>query len=213
MHLTASSWNIDFSFLISLSFFLPFLLSFLLSFFFYFSFFLSPWSRAFPEKLPSSHVVKKFPALYETRKFITAFNARHLSLYWAISIQFMPSIPLPEDSSEYCPPIYAWVFYVVSFPQVSPLKPCMHLPSPPYVPHSTPLSFFTIWPPEQHVVSSTDQSAPHYVVFSTPLLHRHSLAQIFSSTPYYQTSSAYVPHQCERPSFTPIQKTGIFIVL
>jgi hypothetical protein len=30
------------------------------------------------------------------------------------------------------PPIYAWVFQVVSFPQVSPLKPCMHL----YFPHT-----------------------------------------------------------------------------
>jgi len=205
MHLTASSWNIDFTFFISLS--LSFFLSFISSFF------LSPWNRAFPEKLPSSHVVKKFPALYETRKFITAFNARHLSLYWAISIQFMPSIPLPQDSSEYCPPIYAWVFHVVSFPQVSPPIFCMHLPSPPYVPHSTPLSFFTIWPPEQHVVSSTDQSAPHYVVFSTPLLHRHSLAQIFSSTPYYQTPSAYVPPSMWATKFHTHTKTGIFIVL
>jgi hypothetical protein len=25
------------------------------------------------------------------------------------------------------PSIYVWVFQVVSFPQVSPLKPCMHL--------------------------------------------------------------------------------------
>ena len=36
-----------------------------------------------------------------------------------------------EDPSEYCPPIYAWVFQVVSFPQVSPPKPCMYLSSPP----------------------------------------------------------------------------------
>jgi hypothetical protein len=27
-----------------------------------------------------------------------------------------------------------------SFPQVSPLKPCMHLSSPPYVPHVLPIS-------------------------------------------------------------------------
>jgi hypothetical protein len=30
---------------------------------------------------------------------------------------------------------------MVSFPQVSPLKPCMHLSSPPYVPHVLPISF------------------------------------------------------------------------
>ena len=44
----------------------------------------------------------------------------------------MPHIPLPEDPSYY-PPIYAWVFQVVSFPQVSPPKTCTHLSFPPYV--------------------------------------------------------------------------------
>jgi hypothetical protein len=42
-----------------------------------------------------------------------------------------PTQPL-DDPFQYYPPIYAWVFQVVSFPQVSPLKPCMHLSSPPY---------------------------------------------------------------------------------
>ena len=31
-------------------------------------------------------------------------------------------IPLPEDPSEYYPPIYAWVFQVVSFPSGFPTK-------------------------------------------------------------------------------------------
>ena len=35
-----------------------------------------------------------------------------------------PHIPFPEDPSLYYPPIYAWVSQVVSFPQVSPPKPC-----------------------------------------------------------------------------------------
>jgi len=34
---------------------------------------------------------------------------------------------------------------------------------------------------------------PHYAVFSTPLLPRPSQTQIFPSTPYSQTPSAYVP--------------------
>ena len=34
-----------------------------------------------------------------------------------------PYIPLPEDASLYYPPTYAWVFQVVSFPQVSPPNP------------------------------------------------------------------------------------------
>ena len=38
--------------------------------------------------------VKKFPAFYGTRSFITAFtSARHLSLSWASSIQSIPARP------------------------------------------------------------------------------------------------------------------------
>jgi len=41
----------------------------------------SPWSRVLLDKLTVSQLVKKFPAFYETGKFITAFtSARHLSL-------------------------------------------------------------------------------------------------------------------------------------
>jgi len=39
-------------------------------------------------------------------------------------------------------------FKWVSFPQVSPTKPCIHLSSPPYVLHSPPTPFFSIWSPE-----------------------------------------------------------------
>jgi hypothetical protein len=42
---------------------------------------LTPWSRVLPEKLKRSELLKKFPAFYGTRRFITAFKrARHLSL-------------------------------------------------------------------------------------------------------------------------------------
>ena len=52
---------------------------------------LTPYSRVLPEKLTVPHLVKKFPAFYEHRKFITVFaSARHLSLISASSIQFMP---------------------------------------------------------------------------------------------------------------------------
>jgi hypothetical protein len=41
----------------------------------------TPWSRVPLEKLTVSQLVKKFPAFYGTRRFITAFTrARHLSL-------------------------------------------------------------------------------------------------------------------------------------
>jgi len=49
---------------------------------------LTPWSRDLLEKLTGFQLVKKFPAVYGTRKFITAFtSALHQSLLsWAIYI-------------------------------------------------------------------------------------------------------------------------------
>jgi len=45
---------------------------------------LTPWSRVLLQKLTGSQLVKKFPAFYGTRRFITAFtSACHLSLSWA----------------------------------------------------------------------------------------------------------------------------------
>jgi len=42
---------------------------------------LTPYSTVLLEKLTVSQLVKKFPAFYGTRRFITAFtSARHLSL-------------------------------------------------------------------------------------------------------------------------------------
>jgi hypothetical protein len=42
---------------------------------------LTPWSRVLFEKLTVLQLVKKFPAFYGTRKFITTFtSARHMSL-------------------------------------------------------------------------------------------------------------------------------------
>ena len=47
------------------------------------------------EQRPSGlQLVKKFPTFYGTRRFITAFrSARHLSLSWARSIQYIPPHP------------------------------------------------------------------------------------------------------------------------
>ena len=51
-----------------------------------------------------------------------------------------PQTQLPEDPSEYDLPVYAWVFLVVSFPQVSPPKPCVPLSCLQYVLHAPPIS-------------------------------------------------------------------------
>jgi hypothetical protein len=48
---------------------------------------LTPWSRVLLEKLTGLQLVKKFPAFYGTRKFITAFTSTlHMSVSWASSI-------------------------------------------------------------------------------------------------------------------------------
>jgi hypothetical protein len=49
---------------------------------------LTPWSRAPLEKQTVTQLVKKFPAVYGARRFITMFTiVRHWSLLWAIRIQ------------------------------------------------------------------------------------------------------------------------------
>jgi hypothetical protein len=49
---------------------------------------LTPWSRVLLEKLTGPQLVKKFPAFYGARNFITAFtSALQLPLPWASSIQ------------------------------------------------------------------------------------------------------------------------------
>ena len=49
---------------------------------------LTPWCRVLLEKLAGLQLVKKFPAFYGPRRFITAFTSfRHPSLSWASPIQ------------------------------------------------------------------------------------------------------------------------------
>ena len=58
----------------------------------------TPWSAVLPEKLTVCQPVKKFPAFYGTRRFITTSkSARHLSLSWASSIQSMPPSQLDNQ--------------------------------------------------------------------------------------------------------------------
>jgi hypothetical protein len=54
------------------------------------------------------------------------------------------------------------VFQVISFPQVSPPKSCVHLCSPPYVIHALPISFFSIWSSE-NMFSLTEFITEHNV--------------------------------------------------
>ena len=54
--------------------------------------------QSLPEKLKRYKVLKKFPAFFGTRRFITAFTRdRHLSLSWARLVQSMPPPPHPTS--------------------------------------------------------------------------------------------------------------------
>jgi hypothetical protein len=61
---------------------------------------LTPWSRILLEKLTSLQPVKEFPALYGTRKFITAFTGPVTCPYHepARSSPYL-HISIPEDPS------------------------------------------------------------------------------------------------------------------
>jgi len=55
---------------------------------------LTSWCRVLFEKLTGLQLVKKFPAFYETRRFITELRSlRHPSLSWASPIQSIISSP------------------------------------------------------------------------------------------------------------------------
>jgi hypothetical protein len=77
---------------------------------------------------------------------------------------------------------------VVSFPHVSPPKPCMYLFPPPYVLHVPPI--LSISSLEWYLVRTADHKAPDYVVSCTPVLTSLLLGpNILLSTLFWNTFS------------------------
>ena len=96
---------------------------------------LTPWCRVLLEKLTGLQLVKKFPAFYGTRRFITAFTSlRQASLSWASPIQSM----YPHPTS--------WRFILI-------LSTHLHLGLPSGLPSSFPSK--TIYTPLSSPIRAT----------------------------------------------------------
>jgi hypothetical protein len=167
---------------------------------------LTPHSTVLLEKLTGLQLVKKFPAFYVTRMFITALSsARRLSLSWASSIQSMPT-----NST-------TWRSILILHSHLRLVLPSGHFPSgfphqnPVYTPHSSTratctahlilLDFITrtMLGEEYRSWSSSLRSFLHSPVTSSLVA-----PNILPNTPFLKHPQPTFLPQCERPSFTPI---------
>jgi hypothetical protein len=141
---------------------------------YFLTYLITTWRRVLLETLTGSQLVKKFPAFYGTRKFITVFtSACHLSLFWASSIQSIP----PQPTS------WNFILLLSSTPGSSKWSLSLRFPhqNPVYAPPLLHARYmhrpsYSSWfcHPNKYLVCSTDHHAPHYVVFSIPLSSRLS---------------------------------------
>jgi hypothetical protein len=92
------------------------------------------------------------------------------------------------------------------FPFVFPTKtPYAPLVFPHNLLHDSPILLFLIWSPELYLLRSTHHLAPHYVVFSKPLLPPPSKAHTFSLKSFFQKLQIRFFPQCEWPRAKLIQ--------
>ena len=111
-------------------------------------------------------LVKKFPAFYRTRRFITTFtSACHLSVSWDTLIQSIPPHPTSWRLilNIILPSMRGSPKWSLSL-RFHPPEPCIHLSSPPYALHALSNVFFLVLSPEQYWVRNTDHKASHCVV-------------------------------------------------
>jgi hypothetical protein len=84
---------------------------------------LIPCSRVLLEKLTGPQLVKKFPTfLWKPKVHYLIKKCLPATYPYSEPARSSPCphIPFPKGPSQYCSPIYAQVFQVVSFPQVTP---------------------------------------------------------------------------------------------
>ena len=150
---------------------------------------LTSWKRIVLDKLTGFQLIKKLPAVYGTRRFITAFtSARHLSLSWASSIQSIASHPTSWRSililsSNLCLGVTHGLF-PLGFPTKSLYTP-LHSPVPTTCPaHSVLLDFITrtILGEEYRSLSSSLCSFLHSPVTSSLLCPNILISILFWNT-------------------------------
>ena len=174
---------------------------------------LTPCSWVLLERLTGSHLVKKFPAFYETRRFSTTLtHAHHLSLSWASSIQSMPTHPTSWRSILILSSHLHLGLASHLFPPGFPTKTlCTPLLSP----------IRTTCPTHLILVCFITQTmlGEEYGSLSSSLcsfLHCYLVSLRSKYSPQHPVLSHPQPiflHQCERPSFTPIQNNRHIILL
>ena len=136
---------------------------------------LTPWCRVLLEKLTGLQLVKKYPAFHGTRRFITALTSvRHLSLSWTSPIQSIYPHPTSWRSILILSTHLRLGLPSGLLPSGFPTKTLYTTSSHPYMPHTQPISFFSILSPTQYWVRRTDHLAPRYAISSIPPLPRPS---------------------------------------
>ena len=124
-------------------------------------------------ELTGLQLVKKFPAFYGTRRFITALTkVRHMSLSWASPIQSTYPHPTSWRSILILSTHLRLGLPSGLFPSGFPTKNLYTPLSSPYAPHAQPISFFSILSPAQYWVRNTNHLAP---VMQSPPLPRYPI--------------------------------------
>ena len=167
---------------------------------------LTPWSRVLLEKLTGFQLVKNFPTFYGTKRFITAFtSARHLSLSWASSIQYIPTHP---TSWRYVLTLTSHLCLGLPIglvPSGFPTK-TLHMLLPSSICATCPAHLILLY-----FITRTILGEVYRSLSSSLCSFLHSCYLVPLRTKYSpqhpilkQPQPTFLP-QCQRPSFTPIQ--------